>query len=343
MTLDGITTVARQEVRLRVRAGRWKVLLAVWFAVLLGFSVLLRLALGAGLPADEPRGTAMFGGLMLFVLALALLVVPALAAQSVNGDRERGTLATLQVTRLSAGEIALGKFLAAWGTALLFLALTAPLVLWAVLSGGVPLAQLVVTVLVLAVLLGTVVAVALGLSAVLARSTTSAVLSYLAVFGLTVGTLVSFGLVTAVTTQEVVRTNRVPTGYTPENVPTGFTVESYRSTRLRPDRTWGLLAPNPFVILADAAPAAPPRVVVQPDGTRQEVSSPVDPLGALGHAVGQARLDPDSLAAASGEDGGLVWPTGLAVDLSLGGAALWVTARRLRTPSRHLARGQRVA
>jgi hypothetical protein len=55
---------------------------------------------------------------MLFVLGLALLVVPSLAAQSVNGDRERGTLATLQVTRLSAGEITLGKFVAAWGTAL---------------------------------------------------------------------------------------------------------------------------------------------------------------------------------------------------------------------------------
>jgi hypothetical protein len=42
----------------------------------------------------------------------------------VNGDRERGTLATLQVTRLSAGEITLGQVRRRWGTALVFLALT---------------------------------------------------------------------------------------------------------------------------------------------------------------------------------------------------------------------------
>ena len=55
-------------------------------------------------------------------------MVPALAAQSVNGDRERGTLATLQVTRLTAGDIAVGKLAAAWGTALVFLAISAPMV-----------------------------------------------------------------------------------------------------------------------------------------------------------------------------------------------------------------------
>ena len=144
----------------------------------------------------------LFGGLALFVLGLALLVVPALAAQSVNGDRERGTLATLQVTRLSSGEIVLGKFVAAWGTALVFLALTLPLVLYAMTQGGVPLGRVLVVLLVLALLLGTVCAVSLLLSAVLSRTTTSGVLAYLAVFALAVGTLIVFGLVTAVTAEQ---------------------------------------------------------------------------------------------------------------------------------------------
>ena len=63
----------------------------------------------ATLAAERTLGAVMFGVVVLVVLALALLVAPALAAQSVNGDRERGTLATLQVTRLRAGEIAVGK------------------------------------------------------------------------------------------------------------------------------------------------------------------------------------------------------------------------------------------
>ena len=129
MTGSGITTVARQEFRLRIRAGRWKWLLASFFAVLLTFTALLDSGLDGVTDARAGKGAVLYGGLMLFVLGLALLVVPALAAQSVNGDRERGTLATLQVTLLTPAEIVLGKFLAAWGTALVFLALTLPLVL----------------------------------------------------------------------------------------------------------------------------------------------------------------------------------------------------------------------
>jgi ABC-type transport system involved in multi-copper enzyme maturation permease subunit len=139
MRAAGVATVARQEFRLRIRAGRWRWLLGVFFAVLLVFTALLRAALSQVAVEEVPfRGTVLYGGLMLFVLGLALLVVPALAAQSVNGDRERGTLATLQVTRLTPGEITLGKFAAAWGTALVFLALTFPLVAYAMTQRGVP-------------------------------------------------------------------------------------------------------------------------------------------------------------------------------------------------------------
>jgi hypothetical protein len=38
-----------------------------------------------------------------------------------------------------------------------------------------------------------------------------------------------------------------------------------------------------------------------------------------------------------------VWPWGLAFDVLLGAGALWLTARQLRTPSRDLPLGQRVA
>ncbi len=145
----------------------------------------------------------MYGGLTLVVLGLSLLVVPSLAAQSVNGDRERGTLATLQVTRLSAAEIALGKFAAAWGTALLFLALTLPLALYAVTQRGVPVTRVLIVTLVIAVLLGTVCALSLFLSAALPRTTASGLLSYAAVAVLTIGTLIAFGLATALTAERV--------------------------------------------------------------------------------------------------------------------------------------------
>ena len=79
------------------------------------------------------------------------------------------------------GDIVLGKFAAAWGTALLFLLLTVPLALYAATQGGVPLGRLVSVLVVLALLLGCVCAVALCLSALLSRTTTSGLLAYLAV------------------------------------------------------------------------------------------------------------------------------------------------------------------
>ncbi len=201
MTRSGIATVARQEFRLRIRAGRWRLLLAGWFVLLALFTGLLRLAAGS-VEGLEERGTLIYGGLVLVVLGLSLLVVPSLAAQSVNGDRERGTLATLQVTRLSAAEIALGKFAAAWGTALLFLLLTLPLALYAVTQGGVPLGRVLVVTLVVGLLLGAVCALSLWLSAVLPRTTASGLLAYAVVAALTIGTVIAFGLASALTAEE---------------------------------------------------------------------------------------------------------------------------------------------
>ena len=362
MTGAGVATVARQEFRLRIRAGRWKWLLGIFFAVLVAFTLLLGAATEQLPPEELPfKGTVLYGGLMLFVLGLALLVVPSLAAQSVNGDRERGTLATLQVTRLSAGEIALGKFVAAWGTALVFLALTFPLVAYAMTQDGVPFSRAVVVTLVLALLLGTVCAVSLWLSAVLSRTTTSGVLAYLAVFALSIGTLIVFGLFTAVTAETVTETYEntcppPPPGVTPEQYGCIPGPQTYTYSQVRTDRTWFLLAPNPFVVLADAAPQLPETRRPTPEDplfVDDDVSArDLDPLGQIGSQVRNLRLPPRPF-----DDGSTmltplseepprpapVWPTGLAVNVVLGVAALVLTTRRLRTPTRTLPKGQRVA
>ena len=232
-------------------------------------------------------------------------------AAAVEGDRERGTLATLQVTRLSAAEIALGKLLAGWGVGLAALALTLPFVGWAVAEGGMTPLRTFVVLLVVALLIGVVCAVSLGLSALLARSITSALLSYVAVFALTVGTVVAFGLSAGV-------------------------IGGDRGT----SKVWWMLAPNPFVVLADATPKLPPVL----DERGHPVPQPTDPLGELGRSVRQMRA-PDyyDYEGEHHADPGPVWPYGLTFDLLLGAGAVWVTARQLRTPAERLPRGVRVA
>src|SRR4051812_35328270 len=379
MSPHGMATVARQEFRLRIRAGRWRWLLSIWFAILLLFTALLRGALGGFTEtAVADKGIVIYGGLMLFVLGLALLVVPALAAQSVNGDRERGTLATLQVTRLSAGDICLGKFTAAWGTGLVFLALSLPLVGYAITQKGVPVTRVLVVTLVIALLLGTICAVSLALSALLSRTTTSGVLAYLAVFALTIGTLITFGLTTAITTEQYTET------YGAQPCPDASQEAALdpitraqilgvcgrptpvEQSRARTDRTWWLLAPNPFVILADAAPQLPPltaeqkrqRQADEERGIHQQDARDLDPLGGLGRAVRDLRRPPNRVGnriSYSSTAGGAaysseltitpdakpverkpVWPWGLAFDVLLAALALGVTTRRLATPTRKL-------
>lgn len=103
--------MAAVELRGRLRTGRWRWVLASWAVVLVGFAAAVRSVL-ARLDTGPGPGAGTFGFLVLFLVLLLLLVVPALGAQSVNGDRVRGLLAPLQVTLLSPAEIALGKLAA---------------------------------------------------------------------------------------------------------------------------------------------------------------------------------------------------------------------------------------
>ncbi|HEY9408835.1 MAG TPA: hypothetical protein VIP77_04575 [Jiangellaceae bacterium] len=342
-TWRGIRVMAGHEFRIRLRAGRWRWLLAAWFVVLAAFTALMRWAFAAS--GVERTGAFMFGGLMMFIIGLALLVVPTLTAQSVNGDRERGLLATLQTTLLTPTEIAVGKLAAAWGTSLVFLVLTLPLVVWCMAEGGVPLSRALVCLGVTALLLGVVCAIALCLSALLARSTTSAVLSYLAVFALTVGTLIAFGLAGLTTQTTEQRTDRFPVwdqGNT-SSEPDRWETTTYETTVVHTERVWWLLAPNPFVIVADATPETGRPDTSDPYGYDDQRT---DPLRSIGDLVRQAR-DPEAYGP-SGElvhEGGQkpLWPYGLAFNLLLGVGAVALTVRRLNAPYRTIPRAVRVA
>jgi hypothetical protein len=182
------------------------------------------------------------------------------------------------------------------------------------------------------------------------------VLSYLTVAGLSVMTLILFGLTAPlVTTTEEVRVWE-PTSYewsdgeAPECAWNTHTQEVWHS-----DRTWWLLAANPFVIVADA----------QPLPTDFDVFRMNDPLTAIQLGVRTARSGPtfEQDWCGSGEymdsDGNVVrtespvqepepskaavWPWGLGLYVLLGAAGIVTAVRRLRIPTRTLPRGTRVA
>jgi ABC-type transport system involved in multi-copper enzyme maturation permease subunit len=333
MNPSHVWLVITQEFRIRLRTGRWRWLLGAWLVLLLLFTLLLDLGLQTGysyIPDNSLRGVPLFGFLMFFVLGSMLVISPALTAQTINGDRERGTLATLQVTRLRPAEIAVGKLLASWSVGLVALALSVPFAGYAMTQGGITIARVAAVYGVVALLIGTVCAVAQALSALLARSITSALLSYVVTATLAVGTLIAFGLGVQLTRERVV-----------VEQPFGGSYDYWES---RPERVWWLLAPNPFVILADAAPRVPPRITRSGD---MIYIDNYDPLSSIGNEVRRIRT-PQRVYWAGGFEAPSqreepVWPYGLAFSILLGAGSLAITTSRLRTPTDRLPRGVRVA
>ena len=360
---SGIRTVAVLELRQRIRSTRWVAVLGVWTAILAVLTVLIRWAIrrtfagstqttdgavdaAAALPAaDVAAGRVTFGIIVFLVLSLAGLVAPALSATSINGDRQAGVLATLQTTLLTPAQIVVGKLLAAWVTALALLAAGLPFLVWVYLDGGTPLGRLLVTLGVLALTLLVVCAVGLGWSGITSRTSSSAVLTYLTVALLGPGLPLLFLLsVPLVTESERVQV-RTQTDFSVSITdPSQCTVLTEVRSLTHTERSWWLLAASPYVVVADASPKPTTR-----PGTD-------DPLAIIRDGVRDARLGPavpveecfyddvqDRERQRQRDALGVTWPSGLAALLALGTAFTAIAVRRLRTPTRTLPAGTRVA
>lgn len=336
--LTGLWLIVTLELRQRVRGVAWYVLLGIFVMLVAAVTVLLWLSTTAW----ETGGGAVFSAVIFFVLLLGTFVSPALSGNAINGDRDIGTLATTQVTLISTGQLVLGKFGAAWITALAFLAAAVPFLLFAVTLGQVSLATVAVSVLVLAAELGVIAAVGVGLSGVVTRSLFSIVVTYLIVAALSVGTPIAFALLGTATKSEQTLTS-----------PAGCRDPATTVDVPRFDRYWWVLAANPYVVVADASP-----------GVFDAFGNPQDLFGWIAVGVRQAQVAPDlqgesPYCNSTGQYFGgdekqptprelydnavPSWFVGLGIHLVLGtGALLWAW-RRTITPARRLPAGRRVA
>ncbi len=324
------------ELRQRLRSRKWWVLVTLWTAGL--FLIMIPIRLGGqrnreflyGERADYDLGPLMFGSLALLVLGLTCLVIPSLTAMAINGERDRGTLAVLQATLLRPRDIVFAKFLSGLITASVFLVATLPIALWCYLEGSVSFVRLAAVYLVLLVVAGVLIALALVASALVRRPALSAVLSYGLVALLTIGTGILYGIA-EITTQE-------PTITAPTEEP-------------EPGLSWLWLAPNPFVVLADAAP----RSRVDLDDPLASIQEGIrylrDPQPVVIDYIEQGRNNPRKnpnrpprfIPPPEPERPPPVWPYGLAIELAIAAGAVYVTINRLRVPVRRLAPGHRVA
>lgn len=352
MSWTAVRTVAVLELRQRVRSTRWRVMLVVWGVVLVLLCGGLTALAGMSGGRHEEIVPILYDLTLGFVLGIGLIVAPTLSATSINGDRADATLALLQATALRSHEIVVGKLLAAWLAALAFLAVAAPFLLAFTMTGGASWTALAGHLLILAVSLGAVCAVGLGLSAATARPSASAVLTYLVVTALVIGTPIMMTLsTTAVHGKQ--RSIVYSTDYD-ESTNNKQVCEKdpdiYTSDIVHWERIWWMLVPNPFVALGDVSARAPV--------TDIDPRTSYSPLRELGLSVDTMRT-PQPAEVVSyycGNDSHstwdddvrrpehlVFWPATLLVLGLLGAWSLVSASRRLRTPVRALARGTRVA
>ncbi len=307
------------ELRQRIRGKRWWILLTIWFGVLLGLVALVRGATVRALEfspdSDVKVGAIMFGSLALLVLALACLIIPSLTATSINGERDRGTLAILQATLLQPWQIVGAKFIAGLVMTEVFLLATIPIALWCVANDGVGFGKAVAVYAALLAVSTVLLAGGLAASAIVRRTALSALVAYGFVFFLTIGTLILFGI--------------------------SMATAEFDYQRGGPDygARWLIVAPNPFIVLADASPA----------GGGDEID---DPLSGIRSWVREIRTPPrwdvvgrrgPMLTPREPEAPPPVWPYGLAIEVAMAAFAFYVATERLKVPAKKLPRGERIA
>lgn len=345
---SGVGVILSLELRQRIRGVAWYVLLGIFAALIAIVTVLLSVAL-FGITERDPNGTV-FSTIIYFVLLLGTLVAPALSGNAINGDRDAGTLATTQVTLITAWQLVIGKFLAAWVTALAFLAVAVPFLVFSAILGRMTAAAVLVSIVVLAVELGVVAAIGVGLSGILSRALFSIVTTYLVVAALSVGTLIAFALGGTVLHSTVTYSYSTSTTYD-EQTGTGSNCgppETSTFPAPRFDYFWGVLVANPYILLADAVPSQ-----------YTAKGAPTDLFGYVKVGIRSAQIPPKlhethSDCAPESQDAAPTaqevinstvpgWFVGLLIHLVLAAAALVGAWTRTRTPTGRLSRGSRVA
>ncbi len=405
LSWNGLRTVVELEIKQRIRSKRWVWALAGWFVlvgsltglVIWSATELVRQS-GSTNPAGFQAGPLAFGLITYLVLGLGLMIAPAFTATTINGDRAAGTLATLQATRLSSVEIVLGKLIAAWLAAAVFLVVSLPFIAWAMVLGNISVLQVAVTFAVVFAEVAVVCAIGLGFSAMISRAAGAAMLTYLTVVALSVVTVIVLGLSAVLVIQPMtVRvwglTPQVQAEYEqqaaeanqkdPDANPPAAPVDKctwYERTddTSRIDLVWWVVAANPFVVVADAAPL-PPGAAQNLTGYLSRSS---DPLAAVRWVVSKmsqvpatekdecsqyydglpgyrVTYDNEGNATVTTSSGAPVtvspvkvrpvnvetpiWPWGLGVHVLIGAIFFWGAVRRLKIPYGPLPRGTRVA
>ncbi|MGH9039809.1 MAG: ABC transporter permease [Acidimicrobiia bacterium] len=193
-----LNPVLARELKERMRRKRAPLVLTVYLVLLTGALWILYLGAGSDIGGINALrlaslGRAAFHTLLFTMLILVGFIVPGLAAGAIAGERERRTLAPMQVTLLRPWSILAGKLASSLVFVTFLIVATLPLFGVSFLLGGVEPGEVMRGVAMVLVVAATLGSLALTCSTLMRRVQGATVVSYALVAMLGVGTFVGFG------------------------------------------------------------------------------------------------------------------------------------------------------
>ena len=302
---------------------------------------------------------------LILVLGAGMLIGPSLSATSINGDSSEGVLAPLQMSRLTAGDLALGKLLASWAVCLAALLTTTPFLIYAYSKSGWHLDELLWVLVVILFVVLAFTAMGLAWSSIAARSVASVSLTHITSGLLGLGTLLIFAFTLPLVSETVTVEYREPDweqATVEEQNDPNFDVKSlpcvtstYEETVAHTKKTIWLVQINPAVVVIESAP------VINPDTYKEDGRAAPGIFAMLHQSVSDGRMDPlmpqgwDGCSTDVVEDNSWYerqleaammkpnpWP-GIAVSGAMLLGSLIIVIQRLRVPYKKLRVGTRVA
>jgi ABC-2 type transport system permease protein len=358
-TFRGVALATWIELLRRRPSAKGYVFYGVTVAMIIGLGVLAAVNSGPG------KNSVAFELVLILILGAGMLIGPSLSATSINGDSSEGVLAPLQMTRLSAGDLAFGKLFASWLVCLAALVTTTPLLVYAYTRSGWTFGEAAAVVGMILFVVLAFTAVGLAWSSIAARAVASVSLTHLTTGMFVLGTLLLFAFTLPLVSETVTVINREPdySQITPEQEqdPT-FDYSTlpcidvtYEQSIAHTEKTAWMLLINPVVMVAEASPVINPETYEQ-DGRaepglfamiHQSVSGarlgPMDPIPY--DACSTAPMPEDPWMERQREEA-LLAPNpwlGLGASGVLLLGSLWIVVRRLRVPYKKLRSGTRVA
>ncbi|MGF1665329.1 MAG: ABC transporter permease [Acidimicrobiia bacterium] len=315
--------VLAREAKQRFRGRRAGATILFWVGLLGALTFLLYIAsrevainrFGVGqLAATAFMGRFMFHSIALLLLTAVILVVPAIAAPSIVGERERQTFQILQVTQMGPWQLVLGKLAASMAFAMILLIAVVPIAAIPLLFGGASVGDVLAVVAMLVLTSLTLASVATWTSSRAASTRGSVMGAYAVAFSLAFLSFVSLGA-------EFLAIELLADG----------------GVNANQDREWISALPNPYFGLVSA--------VEHPLGAGSAGDTIFAPFQALLHLRQGDSLDNFGVGGVVGEPIDLkrppVWIYTTVIYLGITGLSLWRASMNVRAPSTHIKRVKR--